>query len=75
MAQALHAFYSSHRQPFPIKLDTLRGYVGSKNQQKAGFKVKLRGALDELVRSGFLTGFRIEGDIVTVDRAIAALTQ
>jgi hypothetical protein len=75
LAQALHAFYSSHRQPFPIKLDTLRGYVGSKNQQKAGFKVKLRGALDELVRIGFLTGFHIEGDIVTVDRAIAALTQ
>lgn len=75
LAQALHAFYSSHRQPFPIKLDTLRGYVGSKNQQKAGFKVKLRGALDELVRIGFLTGFRIDGDVVTVDRAIAALTQ
>ena len=47
LAQALHAFYSSHRQPFPIKLDTLRSYVGSKNFQKAGFKVKLRAALDE----------------------------
>jgi hypothetical protein len=34
LAQALHAFYSSHWQPFPIKLDTLRGYVSSKNQQR-----------------------------------------
>lgn len=68
LAQALHAFYSSHRQPFPIKLDTLRGYVGSKNQQKAGFKVKLRGALDELVQIGFLNSYQVTGDIVSVQR-------
>lgn len=73
LAQALHAFYSSHRQPFPIKLDTLRGYVGSKNQQKAGFKVKLRTALDELVNIGFLKSYHIQTDIVTVDRALQGL--
>lgn len=73
LAQALHAFYSSHRQPFPIKLDTLRGYVGSKNQQKAGFKVKVRAALDELVRIGFLNSYRFDGDIVIVERAFPSL--
>lgn len=75
LAQALHAFYSSHRQPFPIKLDTLRGYVGSRNIQRAGFKVKLRAALEELVSIGFLTGYDITGDAVTVLRALAALPQ
>ena len=75
LAQALHAFYSSHRQPFPIKLDTLRGYVGSRNIQRAGFKVKLRTALEELVSIGFLTGYDITGDAVTVVRALAALPQ
>ena len=75
LAQALHAFYSSHRQPFPIKLDTLRSYVGSKNFQKAGFKVKLRGALDELVKIGFLSGYAIDGDIVSVDRSATSLLQ
>jgi len=70
LAQALHAFYSSHRQPFPVKLDTLRGYVGSKNQQRAGFKVKLRVALELLVEIGFLAGYQIVGDIVSVDRAV-----
>lgn len=74
LAQALHAFYSSHRQPFPMKLDTLRGYVGSKNQQKAGFKAKLRLALDELVAIGFLSAYAIDGDVVTVRRALAELT-
>jgi TrfA protein. len=73
LAQALHAFYSSHRQPFPIKLDTLRGYVGSRNVQRAGFKVKLRIALDELVTIGFLTSYDITGDTVTVSRTLAAL--
>lgn len=73
LAQALHAFYSSHRQPFPVKLDTLRSYVGSKNQQKAGFKVKLRAALDELVKIGFLATYEIGGDIVSVRRAAATL--
>lgn len=75
LAQALHAFYSSHRQPFPIKLDTLRSYVGSKNFQKAGFKVKLRAALDELVKIGFLSDYAIDGDIVSVDRSAASLLQ
>jgi len=75
LAQALHAFYSSHRQPFPIKLDTLRGYVGSRNIQRAGFKVKLRAALEELVSIGFLTGYDITGDAVTVVRTLAALPQ
>jgi hypothetical protein len=75
LAQALHAFYSSHRQPFPIKIDTLRGYVGSRNIQKAGFKVKLRIALEELVNIGFLVGYDITGDAVTVVRTPVALTQ
>jgi hypothetical protein len=75
LAQALHAFYSSHRQPFPIKLDTLRSYVGSKNFQKAGFKVKLRAALDELVKIGFLSSYAVDGDTVSVDRSAASLLQ
>lgn len=68
LSQALHAFYSSHRQPFPVKIDTLRAYVGSKNQQKAGFKVKLRAALEELVQIGFLNTYEISGDIVSALR-------
>jgi hypothetical protein len=71
LSQAQHAFYSSHRQPFPIKLDTLRGYVGSRNFQKAGFKAKLRAALDELVTIGFLTSYSIDDDTVSVERATA----
>ena len=73
LAQALHAFYSSHRDPFPLKLDTLRGYVASANQQKAGFKVSLRKALDDLKAIGFLSGYEIAGDVVAVHRDHARL--
>ncbi len=72
LAQALHAFYSSHRQPFPIKIESLREYVGSRNQQKAGFKTKLRAALEELVEIEFLAWFEIDGDVVTVNRVPTA---
>lgn len=72
LAQALHAYYSSHRTPYPVKLATLQRLTGSKNAQPAGFKRHCRAALDELVQIGFLQGYSIEGDTVTVKR-IAAL--
>jgi hypothetical protein len=71
LAQALHALYSSHRAPFPMKLETLQRYTGSKNAQVAGFKRLCRAALDELVEIGFLHGYEIKGDIVTVQRVPA----
>ena len=74
LAQALHAYYSSHRQPFSVSLAFLQRITGSRNQQKAGFKVKLRAALKELMEIGFLQSYAIEGERVTVQR-LAALTQ
>lgn len=71
LAQALHAYYSSHRQPFPVTLTFLQKITGSRNQQKAGFKVKLRAALEELVAIGFLTAYSLDGDRVTVQRLVA----
>lgn len=68
LAQALHAFYSSHRQPFPVKLATLQNLTGSRNAQAAGYKRLCRAALDELVQLGFLSGYFIDGDVVTVQR-------
>lgn len=71
LAQALHAFYSSHRQPFPMKLSTLQRMTGSKNAQAASFKRQCAAALDELVKLGFLTGFSMEDATVTVIRELA----
>lgn len=69
LAQALHAFYSSHRDPFAVKLETLQAYTGSRNKQIASFKRQVRTALGQLVDAGFLTTFKFEGDLIQVERA------
>ena len=68
LAQALHAYYSSHRVPYPLKVLTLQQLTGCKNAQAASFKRQCRIALDELVKIGFLQSYDIEGDTVTVKR-------
>lgn len=68
LAQALHAFYSSHRTPFPVKIATLKAYTGSRNKQGASFKRQVKIALQELVDVGFLVSFALEGDLVKVER-------
>lgn len=73
LAQALHAYFSSHSKPHPIKLATLQELTGSRNIQSAGFKRHCRIALDALVKIGFLQSHEIEGDLVTVKRVHRAL--
>jgi hypothetical protein len=72
LAQALHAYFSSHRAPYPVTLAFLQRITGSRNAQLAGFKRHCRVALEELVTIGFLESFAIEGDRVTVRRKAPA---
>jgi len=69
LAQALHAFYSTHRDPYPVKLETLHQLIGSRNNGLRGFKQKVKTALNALVTIGFLQSYQIEGDLVSVKRA------
>ena len=64
----LHDYYSSHEKPFPISLGFLLDLTGSVNKQKADFKRKVKTALEELVRIGFLRSYSIEQNIVKVER-------
>ena len=73
LAQALHAFYSSHREPFAVKLETLQAYTGSRNKQAASFKRQVKIALEQLVTVGFLTTFEIKGSLVSVKRSLPTL--
>jgi TrfA protein len=68
LAQFLHGYYSSHRVPHPVKLETLQKLSGSRNEQAASFKRQVRTALGELVKVGFLESSTIDGDIVRVKR-------
>ena len=68
LAQALHAFYSSRRTPFPLKVSYLQQLTGCRNSQPASFKRQCRTAFSELVKIGFLQEYTMEGDTVTVKR-------
>ena len=73
LAQALHAYFSSHKNPFPVTLEFLRKLTGSRNTQSASFKRQWRLALENLVAIGFLQDFGFQGDNVIVQRAMQQL--
>jgi len=75
LAQALHAFYSTHAKPHPLKLATLQEVTGSRNPQPASFKRQTRQALTALVKLGFLETFSFQGDLVVVRRTAKPIGQ
>jgi len=68
LAQFLYGYYSSHKKPYPVKIETLHQLSGSKNKQMANFKTKIVSALDELVNINFVKSYNIDGDMVVVKR-------
>ena len=69
----LHGYFSSHAEPYPIKVETLRFLCGSKDKTIRSFRQKLREALDNLKACGALVDWQIDpdSDLVTVDRGAA----
>lgn len=68
LAKWLHGFYSSHAAPFAYKVETLRSLCGSTTTTKA-FKLKLKKALEDLVRVGAIASWSIDADdLVQVER-------
>lgn len=68
IAQALHAYFSSHKNPYPVKLETLKKFTGSKAREMKGFRRMMREALELLIEIGFLKSFSMENDLVAVQR-------
>jgi len=72
LAKWLHSFYSTHRFPIPLRVDFIRNLCGSDTKHLPRFRQMLRGALKELLDSGFLTATEISGkDQILVTRAVA----
>jgi hypothetical protein len=74
LAKYLHAFYSTHRHPFPVAVASLHAWCGSRNPQIAGFRRQLAQALESLKRIGFLTDAKIEKGNVVVKRKYAQIS-
>jgi TrfA protein len=72
LALWLHGYYSSHAQPLPVKVDTLRSLSGSKDKTLRSYRQKLRRALTELKAIGAIASWQINAaDLVTVHRGNA----
>lgn len=68
LALWLHGFLSSHAAPYPLKLQTLYKLSGSSTQNIRDFKLRMRRALQALVKIGTLENFEIDDDTVKVKK-------
>ena len=69
VAQWLHAFYSSHREPIPIRVDKLHELCRSVDSLSS-FKRNLANALQKLIVVEFLTTFSIVDNVVHVKKKL-----
>ncbi len=65
IAQWLHAFYASHRDPWPLSVQKLHELCRS-DAQLSTFRRNLRNALERLIEVGFLSGYQVVNDQVHV---------
>ena len=73
LAQWLHGFYSSHAEPFPVRIETLHALSGSQALVMSDFAKTLRKAF-EAVKAAFLEqgipfDFEIAGGLVCVSKS------
>lgn len=67
----LHAYFSSHRDPFPITVAKIHELCKSEQLSMANFKIRVRQSLETLAspKVAFLAGYSIHGDMVKVAKA------
>ncbi len=68
IAKKMHGYYASHRQPYPITLDTMKAMCNSACNNKPKLRQMFNKALKELIEIGFLADARIENDKIYVFR-------
>jgi hypothetical protein len=69
VAQWLHSFYSSHRDPIPLTVEKLYELCRS-GDSLSSFRRNIKNALNKLVDVEFLTHYSIINDAVHVQKAI-----
>ncbi len=69
IATWLHGYYASHREPYPIKLDTIKTGAGMTTVSASRVRQLIEQALTALKEVKFLSTFEIVGELVHVKRA------
>lgn len=68
IASKLHGYYSSHKNPYPIKIATIKLLCGIEINHPGTFLRQLKIALESLVEAGFLSSWEIKNGIVSVKK-------
>jgi len=68
LAQWLHSFLGTHREPYPISVTKYHELSASRSDNMNDFRRRLKVALTRLIEVGFLKEFTIKNDIVHVKR-------
>lgn len=68
IATWLHGYFASHREPYPVKISTIKYGSGMTTERPAKVRELIARALAELERVGFLKSWEIVGDLVHVKR-------
>lgn len=66
LAQWLHGFYSTHAEPFPYKVETLRRLAGSENEHLFSFRQELRVAMTKVAEVTGWSWCIVEADLLKV---------
>ena len=67
LAQWLHAFFSTHRDPLPYSLDKLRELSGSENKTARSFRQKVRNAFEVIEEKSARYGELFQGEVGSDD--------
>ena len=68
LAQWLHGFYSTHAEPYPYKVETLRRLAGSENEHLFSFRQELRSAMAKVAEVTGWTWCIVEADLLRVTK-------
>lgn len=61
LAQWLHAFYATHLEPYPMRVETLRALSGGRpDSPLREFRRQLKNALTAVAKTGAITAWRID---------------
>lgn len=75
LAKWLHGFYSSHANPFPYKVQTIKNLCGSNTKDLREFRRMLKKALDELVAIDSIKSWNITPDDLVYVIKVPTLSQ
>lgn len=68
LALWLHTILSTHRQPLPLAVAKYRELSGTREKSLAGFRMRLKAALNRLKDCGIIEAYEIKNDFVYVTK-------